>query len=53
RRRTSREQHKTLEETFQINPKPNSKIRRHLAEQLEMPLRSVQVWFQNRRAKAK
>ncbi|KAI9019244.1 homeobox domain-containing protein, partial [Phycomyces nitens] len=53
RRRTSREQHKTLEDTFQANPKPNSKVRHALADQLSMPVRSVQVWFQNRRAKAK
>ncbi|KAL0074766.1 homeobox domain-containing protein, partial [Phycomyces blakesleeanus] len=53
RRRTSREQHKTLEDTFQANRKPNSKVRHALADQLCMPVRSVQVWFQNRRAKAK
>jgi hypothetical protein len=53
RRRTSRAQFKVLERTFSENPKPNAAIRRWLAQQLSMTPRGVQVWFQNRRAKAK
>ncbi|KAI9020725.1 hypothetical protein CLU79DRAFT_836086 [Phycomyces nitens] len=53
RRRTSRSQFKMLEKTFLENPKPNAPLRRWLAQQLSMSPRGVQVWFQNRRAKAK
>ncbi|KAI8891124.1 Homeodomain-like protein, partial [Backusella circina FSU 941] len=53
RRRTSRAQFKVLERTFSENPKPNAAIRRWLAQKLSMTPRGVQVWFQNRRAKAK
>lgn len=53
RRRTSRAQLKVLEESFSENPKPNATVRRILAQQLDMTPRGVQIWFQNRRAKAK
>jgi len=53
RRRTSKKQFCVLEKAFNENPKPNATTRRDLAERLEMNVRSVQVWFQNRRAKAK
>ncbi|KAI9484658.1 hypothetical protein BDB00DRAFT_878560 [Zychaea mexicana] len=53
RRRTSRAQFKVLEKTFLENPKPNAHKRRSLAQKLGMTPRGVQVWFQNRRAKAK
>ncbi|KAL0079991.1 Homeodomain-like DNA binding domain-containing transcription factor [Phycomyces blakesleeanus] len=53
RRRTSRSQFKMLEKTFSETPKPNGPLRRWLAQQLSMTPRGVQVWFQNRRAKAK
>ncbi|KAI8378043.1 uncharacterized protein BYT42DRAFT_614671 [Radiomyces spectabilis] len=53
RRRTSRDQFKVLEKTFLDNPKPNATVRRWLAQKLSMTPRGVQVWFQNRRAKAK
>lgn len=53
RRRTSRGQVKILEKAFHDNPKPNGRARERLAESLSMSPRGVQIWFQNRRAKAK
>lgn len=53
RRRTSRAQLKVLENSFEENTKPNATVRRILAQQLDMTPRGVQIWFQNRRAKAK
>lgn len=53
RRRTSRSQLKVLEKSFSENPKPNATVRRILAQKLDMTPRGVQIWFQNRRAKAK
>jgi hypothetical protein len=34
-------------------PSPDSKLRKRLSEQLGMSERSIQIWFQNRRAKVK
>ncbi|KAI8327514.1 homeobox domain-containing protein, partial [Blakeslea trispora] len=53
RRRTSRTQLKVLERSFSENSKPNASVRRTLAQTLDMTPRGVQIWFQNRRAKAK
>ncbi|CAG8486410.1 11112_t:CDS:2 [Paraglomus brasilianum] len=53
RRRTSRYQLKVLERAFNENPKPHAAVRQILAQKLNMTPRGVQVWFQNRRAKAK
>ncbi|KAJ1918955.1 hypothetical protein H4219_002311 [Mycoemilia scoparia] len=53
RRRTTKEQYEVLEGTFRTNPKPSSEMRRNLASRLSMTAREVQIWFQNRRAKAK
>ncbi|KAI9230545.1 MAG: homeobox domain-containing protein, partial [Piptocephalis tieghemiana] len=53
RRKTSMSQFRRLEETFHQCPKPDGTTRRDLAIELGMPVRAVQVWFQNRRAKAK
>lgn len=53
RKRTSKSQLKILEKTFESNKKPDSALRNQLSEQLGMTPRSVQVWFQNRRAKQK
>lgn len=53
RKRTSKSQLKILEKTFETNKKPDSALRNQLSEQLGMTPRSVQVWFQNRRAKQK
>lgn len=53
RSRATAEQLAVLEDTFATNVSPNSKLRKQLAEQLKMTERSIQIWFQNRRAKVK
>ncbi|KAI7869594.1 uncharacterized protein EV154DRAFT_540830 [Mucor mucedo] len=53
RTRTSPEQLAILEKSFSTNPSPNNRVREQLAHQLCMPERSIQIWFQNRRAKVK
>lgn len=53
RTRTSPEQLAILEKLFSTNPSPNNRIREQLSLQLGMPERSIQIWFQNRRAKVK
>ncbi|OZJ04876.1 hypothetical protein BZG36_02527 [Bifiguratus adelaidae] len=53
RRRLSKLETKTLNDTYNVCSKPNSAVRRRLAEQLAMTPRAVQIWFQNRRAKTK
>ncbi|KAJ3276484.1 hypothetical protein HK104_003665, partial [Borealophlyctis nickersoniae] len=51
--RTSNEQLEILQRTFAEDPMPSSAVRNRIAEDLGMSARSVQVWFQNRRAKVK
>eukprot|EP00834_Sanchytrium_tribonematis_P000814 NODE_16_length_49026_cov_1.035992.p9 type:complete len:375 gc:universal NODE_16_length_49026_cov_1.035992:35930-34806(-) len=51
RNRATPEQVAVLESFFYTTPCPNSKQREELATQIHMPERSVQIWFQNRRAK--
>ncbi|KAI8638661.1 hypothetical protein BD408DRAFT_446578 [Parasitella parasitica] len=53
RTRTSPEQLAVLEKSFISNPSPNNRVREQLSHQLGMPERSIQIWFQNRRAKVK
>jgi hypothetical protein len=53
RTRASTEQLLVLESVFERNVSPNTKLRKKLAEQLQMRERSIQIWFQNRRAKVK
>lgn len=53
RKRTTKAQLKVLEKAFENCPRPDSIMRKKLGEQLAMTPRSVQVWFQNRRAKVK
>ncbi|KAI8139975.1 hypothetical protein BJV82DRAFT_672076 [Fennellomyces sp. T-0311] len=53
RTRATAEQLAVLEDTFAVNVSPNSKLRKQLAERLQMSERSIQIWFQNRRAKVK
>lgn len=53
RTRTTPEQLRILQKAFNSDPMPNSGTRVALAKKLGMNARAVQVWFQNRRAKAK
>ncbi|ORY05214.1 Homeodomain-like protein, partial [Basidiobolus meristosporus CBS 931.73] len=53
RRRTNKEEQAILEEAFQVNHRPSSEIKEQLARQLNMNLRTVQIWFQNRRQSLK
>ncbi|KAI8871946.1 hypothetical protein GQ42DRAFT_120088, partial [Ramicandelaber brevisporus] len=42
-----------LNEVFATNTKPTMQERHELAAKLQVPIRVVTVWFQNRRAKIK
>ncbi|KAL1924019.1 uncharacterized protein VTP21DRAFT_7054 [Calcarisporiella thermophila] len=53
RTRTTPEQLAILQEIFAANPSPNTQLRLHIARHLDLPPRSVQIWFQNKRAKMK
>lgn len=53
RKRTAPDQLKVLEDVFSTHQHPNLLLRNQLAVQLGMTPRSVQIWFQNRRAKAR
>lgn len=43
----------TLEIEFEKNPTPTAIVRERIAQDINMTERSVQIWFQNRRAKIK
>jgi len=43
----------TLEVEFNKNPTPTAATRERIASEINMTERSVQIWFQNRRAKIK
>ncbi|RKF57571.1 putative homeobox domain-containing protein [Golovinomyces cichoracearum] len=53
RQRATQDQLVTLEMEFNKNPTPNATVRERIAEDINMTERSVQIWFQNRRAKIK
>ncbi|SNX86518.1 uncharacterized protein MEPE_05227 [Melanopsichium pennsylvanicum] len=53
RNKCSPDQLRSLEAFFEKNRNPTGRIRLELSRKLRMPERSVQVWFQNRRAKVK
>ncbi|KAM0687545.1 Transcription factor [Conglomerata obtusa] len=42
-----------LQRYFEVKPRPTTSEKREIAKYLNMNFRSVQVWFQNRRAKYK
>ncbi|KAJ9074069.1 hypothetical protein DSO57_1009938 [Entomophthora muscae] len=51
--RISAFQVQALEDIFKNNPRPCKEIQEGVAQQLGLPYRTVTIWFQNRRAKAK
>ena len=54
RRRLNPDETETLEHIFEHETKnPNASLREKLAKQLNMPPRTVQIWFQNKRSKMK
>ncbi|KAI1435900.1 homeobox domain-containing protein [Xylaria sp. CBS 124048] len=53
RQRATQDQLTTLEQEFNKNPTPTATVRERIAEEINMTERSVQIWFQNRRAKIK
>jgi hypothetical protein len=53
RHRTTKRQYNILERQFRRNPRPDAATRDALAAKLSMRGRTVQIWFQNRRAKCK
>ncbi|KAJ9143822.1 Homeobox protein HOY1 [Pleurostoma richardsiae] len=53
RQRATQDQLATLEMEFNKNPTPTATVRERIAEEINMTERSVQIWFQNRRAKIK
>ncbi|KAI9886345.1 MAG: hypothetical protein M1823_001853 [Watsoniomyces obsoletus] len=53
RQRATQDQLVTLEVEFNKNPTPTAAVRERIAQDINMTERSVQIWFQNRRAKIK
>ncbi|KAF2762688.1 hypothetical protein EJ05DRAFT_491046 [Pseudovirgaria hyperparasitica] len=53
RQRATQDQLMTLEMEFNKNPTPTAVVRERIADDINMTERSVQIWFQNRRAKIK
>ncbi|TKA76998.1 hypothetical protein B0A49_01984 [Cryomyces minteri] len=53
RQRATQDQLMTLEIEFNKNPTPTAIVRERIAQEINMTERSVQIWFQNRRAKIK
>ncbi|KAF2453137.1 homeo protein [Lineolata rhizophorae] len=53
RQRATQDQLVTLEMEFNKNPTPTAVVRERIAQEINMTERSVQIWFQNRRAKIK
>jgi hypothetical protein len=53
RNKCTPEQSRQLELFFASNRNPTGRIREDLSRRIQMPERSVQVWFQNKRAKTK
>lgn len=53
RQRATADQLSLLEVEFNRNPTPTAAVRDKIAQEINMTERSVQIWFQNRRAKIK
>jgi hypothetical protein len=47
------EQKTLLENYFQLHPHPSQPSRDRLSDRLGIPLKNINIWFQNRRAKEK
>ena len=44
---------RAMEDVFKKEPVPSSETRQTLSQQIDVPPRRIQVWFQNRRARSK
>ncbi|ORZ27485.1 homeobox domain-containing protein, partial [Lobosporangium transversale] len=53
RRRLTIDETEYLLDQFYLNEKPTTKDRQKIADHLKLDQRTIQVWFQNRRAKLK
>lgn len=53
RTKLSEEQLSILEESYRMNHHPSSDIKETMASKIGIPVKNVQIWFQNRRAKDK
>ncbi|KAI9291122.1 hypothetical protein K502DRAFT_275023, partial [Neoconidiobolus thromboides FSU 785] len=53
RYRISTTQNNELEVLFKTNPRPCKEIQEEISKKIDLPYRTVTIWFQNRRAKAK
>ncbi|ORY96986.1 Homeodomain-like protein, partial [Lobosporangium transversale] len=53
RRRLTNEESEFLIHQFKINERPTAQERESFAKYLKLDRRTIQVWFQNRRAKLK
>ena len=51
RQRATPQQLRILQSEFMINPTPNAIAREEIGQKIDMTERSVQIWFQNKRAK--
>ncbi len=53
RQKINSDQLRVLQTEFQKNPNPSSIVRKQISETISMPERSIQIWFQNQRARSK
>jgi hypothetical protein len=53
RQRATNEQLEVLRKEFEENPTPDAAKRNEIGDRIDMTERSVQIWFQNKRAKVK
>ncbi|EHY64620.1 hypothetical protein NEAUS04_2551 [Nematocida ausubeli] len=53
RPRLTTTQTKFLSAVYEQNQKPNNILRKEISKDFNIPIRTVQIWFQNKRAKDK
>ncbi len=53
RKRANSDQLRILQQEFEKNQNPPTSVRKQISEAIGMPERSIQIWFQNQRAKTK